>query len=103
MSTPVTVTVPHRLGKDEALRRLKSGFASARGHFGAMLTIEEEPATVDTLSFQMRSLGQSAAGTIAVAEDNVVITVMLTWLLARAANYLLPEMRKQATLLLEKK
>ena len=103
MSTPVTVTVPHRLGKEEALRRLKSGFSSARGHFGALLTIDEETWAGDILSFRMRALGQSAEGTIAVAQDNVVITVMLPWLLARAAGYLLPEMRKQATLMLEKK
>jgi hypothetical protein len=103
MSTPVTVTVPHRLGREEALRRLKSGFASARGHFGALLTIEEEAWAGDRLSFQVRALGQSAAGTIEVAEDNILITVMLPWLLARAAGYLLPELRKQTTLLLEKK
>lgn len=103
MSTPVTVTVPHRLGKEEAQRRLKTGLANARGRFGALLSFEDETWAGDTLSFRLRALGQSAAGTITVAQDNVVITVMLPWLLARAAEYLLPEMRKQTTLLLEKK
>ena len=29
MSDPVIITIPHRLGKDEAIRRMRSGLASA--------------------------------------------------------------------------
>jgi hypothetical protein len=34
MSKPLIVSIPHRLGKEEALRRLKSGLASAHANFG---------------------------------------------------------------------
>ena len=55
----------------------------------------------DTLSFQMRALGQSAAGTITVMEDKVLIAVTLPWLLAKAAEHILPTIQKQTSLLLE--
>ena len=60
MSAPVTASVPHRLGKAEALRRLKLGLSRAKGQFGSLLTIEHEEWSGDTLRFQMRALGQSA-------------------------------------------
>jgi hypothetical protein len=103
MSDPVTVIVGHRLGKVEATRRLKEGFARTKGHLGGMIAIEQEVWEEDTLRFHMRALGQTAAGTIEVLEDALRIEVSLPWLLAKAAKRLLPILRKQTTLLLEKK
>jgi putative polyhydroxyalkanoic acid system protein len=103
MSDPVTVIVGHRLGKVEATRRLKEGFARTKGHLGEMIAIEQEIWEEDTLRFHMRALGQTAAGTIEVLEDALRIEVSLPWLLAKAAKRLLPILQKQTTLLLEKK
>ena|SRR5690242_1448713 len=103
VSEPVTVIVGHRLGKDEAVRRLKEGFARTKGHFGEMIAIEQETWEGDTLRFHMRALGQTAAGTIDVLEDTLRIEVSLPWLLAKAAKRLVPILRKEAALLLEKK
>ena len=103
MSAPLTASVPHRLGKDEALRRLKTGLERARGQFGALLTIEQEEWAGDTLNFRMQALGQTASGTITVLEESVQITVVLPTLLAWAAQRILPALRQQTTLLLEKK
>jgi hypothetical protein len=103
MSDPVTVIVGHRLGKVEATRRLKEGFARTKGHLGGMIAIEQEIWEEDTLRFHMRALGQTAAGTIEVLEDALRIEVSLPWLLAKAAKRLLPILRNQTTLLLEKK
>jgi len=55
------------------------------------------------LRFRMRALGQTAAASIEVLEDALRIEVSLPWLLAKAAKGLLPILRKEATLLLEKK
>jgi putative polyhydroxyalkanoic acid system protein len=103
MTEPVTVTVSHRLGKDEAVRRLKDGFARTKGDLGGIIAIEQETWDGDTLRFHMRALGQTAAGTIEVLEDALRIEVSLPWLLAKAAKRLLPILRKETTLLLEKK
>ena len=58
MSETVTVTVGHRLGKVEAARRLKEGFARTNGHFGAMIALEQATWEGDTLHLRMRALGQ---------------------------------------------
>jgi len=103
MSERVTVIVGHRHGRVEAVRRLKEGFARTKGHLGEMIAIEQETWEGDTLHFHMRALGQTAAGTIEVMEEALRIEVSLPWLLAKAARGLLPILRKEATLLLDKK
>ena len=99
----MTVTIGHSLGKIEAVRRVKEGFARANGQLGAMMTIDQETWQGDTLRFRMRALGQTATGTIEVLEHAMRIEVSLPWLLAQAAKGLLPMLRKEAALLLEKK
>jgi len=103
MSETVTAVVDHRLGKAEAMRRLKEGFARAHGQLGPMIAMEQETWDGDTLRFRMRALGQSVAASIEVLDDVLRIQVSLPWLLAKAAKGLLPMLRKEATLLLEKK
>ena len=103
MSDTVTILIAHRLGKVEAVRRLKEGFGRTNGHLGAMIAMEQGTWEGDTLRFRMRSLGQAAAASINVLEDALRIEVSLPWLLAKGANRLLPILRKEATLLLEKK
>ena len=103
MSAPLVVLLPHRLGKEEALRRLKNGLGSVRANFGHLLSVDEETWNGDHLTFRVRSLGQSAAGTIEVFEEQVRLEVTLPWLLAKLTERLVPAIRKEGTLLLEKK
>ena len=103
VSDRVTVIVSHRVGKVEAIHRLKEGFGHMKGNLGAMIAIEQETWEGDTLRFHMRALGQTAAGTIQVLDDALRIEVSLPWLLAQAAKRVLPILRKEATRLLEKK
>ena len=49
------------------------------------------------------ALGQQAAGDIKVADDHVVLTVTLPWLLAKFAHAVQGAVKKQGTLMLEKK
>ena len=103
MSAPLVVSIPHRLGKDEALRRLKSGLAQARTNYSHIITVDEETWTGDRLALRVRALGQSAAGTIDVLDDCLRLEVTLPWLLAKLTERFVPTLRKEATLLLEKK
>jgi hypothetical protein len=103
MAQPLVVSIPHHLGKDEAMRRLKTGLGAASAHFGSVLTVLEEHWTDDRLAFRVSALGQAAGGTIDVADDRVVIEVTLPWLIAQFANKILPLIREQGTLLLDKK
>ena len=52
MSEPLVVIIPHRLGKDEALRRIKDGLTRAREEFARLITLEEERWEGDRLSFK---------------------------------------------------
>jgi hypothetical protein len=103
MSTPLIVSIPHRLGKAEALRRLKSDLGSRGANFGHLFSINEQTWNGDRLQFRVSALGQNVQGTIDVAEDYVRLEVFLPWLLAMLAETLQPLIRKEGTLLLEKK
>ncbi len=103
MSKPLVVTIPHRLGKEEAVRRLKSGLGSVRSSWSHVFAIQEETWTGDHLQFQVSALGQSASGSIDVLDDHVNLVVFLPWLLAKLAAAIQPLVRKEGTLMLEKK
>ena len=60
MSEPLVVVIPHRLGKDEALRRIKDGLGRAKGEFAWLLSIDQDVWTGDRLSFRASALGQTA-------------------------------------------
>ncbi|HET7910427.1 MAG TPA: polyhydroxyalkanoic acid system family protein, partial [Pseudolabrys sp.] len=87
----------------EAIRRIRQGFARGEGPLGPMIRMEQPTWEGDTLRFVMRALGQSAAAKVDVFDDALRIEVSLPWLLAKAAKRLVPILRKEATLLLEKK
>src|SRR4249919_869879 len=103
MTTPLVVSIPHRVGKQEAVRRLKAGLGQARTGFSHLMTVDEEVWSGDSLTFRLRALGQSANGTIDVAADHLRLEVSLPWLLAKLSERLVPAIRKEGTLLLEKK
>jgi hypothetical protein len=62
------------LGKVEAVRRLKEGFAHTNGNLG-LIAVEQETWEGDTLRFRMRALGQTAAGSIEVLDDAIRISL----------------------------
>jgi hypothetical protein len=103
MSKPLVVTISHRLGQDEAVRRLKSGVRSTQEKFGQFFTLQEETWTDNHLQFRVTALAQTASGTIDVRNDHVRLEVVLPWLLAKVAETIQSLIRKEGTLLLEKK
>jgi hypothetical protein len=103
MTQPLIVSLPHRLGRQEATRRLKTGLSNARANYSQLLAIEEETWTGDSVQFRVRALGQGANGKIDVFEDHVLLEVTLPWLLAKFAEKLVPAIRKEGVLMLEKK
>ncbi|MFY9696276.1 MAG: polyhydroxyalkanoic acid synthase, partial [Xanthobacteraceae bacterium] len=64
MSKPLVVSIPHHLGKDEAVRRLKSGLGSVRTSYGHLFNVQEETWSDNRLQFRVSALGQAASGTI---------------------------------------
>jgi hypothetical protein len=103
MSKPLVVSIPHRLGKEEALRRIKSGLGNVRSNYSHLMSISEETWNGDQLQFQVSALGQAASGTIDVREDYAQVEITLPWLLQKLAERIAPAIRQQGTLMLEKK
>jgi len=82
MADPLVITLSHKLGKEEALRRIKPALGKASQSF-PVLKVEEEIWSGDRLDFRVRALGQVAAGKVDVGEDSVRLEVTLPWLLHR--------------------
>ncbi|OAF13402.1 polyhydroxyalkanoic acid synthase [Bradyrhizobium centrolobii] len=101
MSAPLVVSIPHRLGREEAVRRLKSGLGRAAASVPVM-QVEEERWSGDSMIFRIRALGQLATGQVDVADDHVRVEVTLPWLLQRFAEMAQAAIRKRGQLLLTK-
>src|SRR6195256_2983144 len=85
MSKPLVVSIPHSLGRDEAMRRLKTGLSRAATSV-PMLSVDEERWEDNRMIFRVRAMGQAAAGHVDVADDHVRVEVVLPWLLQRFAE-----------------
>ena len=102
MSAPLIVSIPHRLGREEAIRRLKAGLTRAASSIPA-LKVDEERWETNRMFFRIRALGQAASGHVDVAEDHVQLEVTLPWLLQRFAQAAQVAIRNRGHLLLTKK
>jgi len=102
MSAPLVVSIPHRLGRDEAARRLKAGLGRAASSV-PMLQVDEERWQDNRMIFRIRALGQTASGHVDVADDHVVVEVTLPFLLQRFAELAQVAIRNRGQLLLTKK
>src|SRR5436190_13642005 len=103
MTSIFVISIPHQLSKDGAVSRLRSFLGNASATYGQVFAVEEEIWTGEHLQFRIRALGQVASGTIDVADQYVTLQVFLPWLLAKIASAIQPLVRKEGTLLLEKK
>jgi hypothetical protein len=99
----LTVLIPHHLGRDEALRRIKSGLEHVEQQFRSVFQVQEQTWTGSMLQFKVRALGQSISGTIDVEDRQVKLDIVLPWIIARLAAAIRRVAKSQGTKLLEKK
>jgi len=102
MSAPLVVSIPHSLGREEAMRRLKAGLSKAATSV-PVVSVDEERWEDNRMIFRVRALGQAAAGHVDVADDHVKVEVVLPWLLQRFAEVAQAAIRSRGNLLLTKK
>ena len=103
MSKPVVVSIPHHLGKDEAVRRMKTGLQKVMQPFGSMLTVVQQDWTDNRLEFRIRALGQTSNGIVDVEEDHVRLEIHLPLGLRAFAEKAKTLVQRSGKLLLEKK
>ena len=68
-----TVTVPHQLGKDEALQRIQGILVQAKAQYGDRLTDLKETWTDDGGTFSFKAMGFKISGSLKVTGDDVEI------------------------------
>jgi Putative polyhydroxyalkanoic acid system protein (PHA_gran_rgn) len=98
---PLVLIIPHRLGKEEALRRIKPALGTAAQNF-PVLKVEEEIWSDDRLDFRVRALGQAAVGSVEVGDQRVRLEVTLPWLLSKFAQVVQKTVTSRARILLDK-
>jgi hypothetical protein len=103
MSKPLIVSIPHKLGKEEAVRRMKAGLGSIRSQYGQFLQVHEEIWSGNRLSFRVTAMKQQVSGVIDVSDDFVQLEVVLPWLLAGMAHGAQAMIRSRGERMLEKK
>ncbi|WP_454620586.1 polyhydroxyalkanoic acid system family protein [Bradyrhizobium cenepequi] len=102
MSAPLVVSIPHSLGREEAMRRLKTGLSRAADSV-PVLKVDEERWEDNRMIFRVRALGQAANGHVDVDEDHVKVEVTLPWLLQRFAEVAQTAIQNRGRLLLTKR
>ena len=103
MSKPITVSIPHQLGRVEARQRIDAGFADLSRHLGGSAGALEKTWDGDRLSFRLQSMGQAVSGYVAISETIVTVEVLLPGFLAMIANKVRGTLQKEGQLLLERK
>lgn len=106
MARPVTVNIPHALGKEEARRRIDEGFGQMRqqmtGGLSGMLAFQDRWEG-DRLHFEGGGLGQKLTGRLDVMADSVQIQLDLPEMLAAIADRITGRLKDAGQKLLEKK
>ena len=107
MSRPISINIPHNLGKEEARRRIDEGFGrisnQMTGGVGGMVAFQQHWQN-DRLNFEANSLGQKMTGRLDVLPDSVHLELDLPEILAMIAERIKARLTNETQkLLLEKK
>jgi hypothetical protein len=98
---PLTVTISHRLGRDEAKRRIDGGLDTIRGELGAFVKSLDSRWDGHTLDFSASAMLQTITGRIEVYDDHVRVELGLPRLLHLAAKAIAGRIERRCATLLE--
>jgi hypothetical protein len=102
MSNPLTVDLPHKLGAEEARRRIERNVGKLAGHIPGGAQVGSRW-TGDRLDLDIGAMGQQVAAQIDVQESVVRLTISLPPALAFFGGMIEPLIRSQGAAMLEDK
>jgi putative polyhydroxyalkanoate system protein len=102
MTTPLTVDLPHKLGAQEARRRIERNVGKLTDHIPGGAQVESRWAG-DRLDLDVGAMGQQVSVQIDIQEAVVRMTVMLPPALTFFRGMIEPLIRSQGAALLEDK
>ena len=102
MSQPLVVSIPHKLGRQEAKRRLDSGIGRLRPELGGLVSSLDYSWDGDRLNFNASAMWQTITGGIDVLDDAVRIEIDLPWMMRLLADTVTKQVRGRSIAMLEK-
>ena len=102
MPQPLLVSIPHKLGQQEARRRLDSGISRLRSELSALLSGLDYHWEGDTLNFVASAMWQRITGRIEVLDDVVHVEIDLPWIMQLLRDTIARQVRGRSIAMLEK-
>ena len=103
MATPISISIPHQLGRAEARRRIETGFAKIAGQLPVGASACNERWDGDRMTFKVSGLGQTVSGVVNVLDAAVTMELELPGVLGMIASGLKGRLQKAGQLLLTRK
>ena len=100
MTQPIDVDLPHKLGKDEARRRIANNVHKLTEHIPGGAQVQSGWSG-DQLNLDIAAMGQSVKATIDVLEDKVHLRVLLPGMLGMFSGVIAGALQKKGSVLLE--
>ena len=100
MTQPIEVDLPHKLGKDEARRRIANNVHKLEEHFPGGAQVKSGWVG-DQLNLDVAAMGQAVTGTIDVEESSVRLRLQLPPMLGMFSTLIQGALQKKGDVLLE--
>ena len=102
MAQPIVIDLPHRLGAEEAKRRMQGGIGRLKDHIPGAAEVESRWEG-DRMFLHVRALGQEVSGHLDVMETKVRLEFVLPAFLSLFAGKIEGLLKSKGTELLEDK
>jgi hypothetical protein len=103
MATPLSISIPHQLGRAEARRRIESGFATLVRQLPGGGGSVDQRWDGDRLTFSVSAMGQAVSGVVDVLDAVVRMDIELPGVLGLLAGGLKGRLQAAGQLLLTRK
>ena len=103
MSQPIQVDLPHKLGKEEARRRIAGNIHKLKDHIPGGAAQVNSQWSGDELRLDVGAMGQTVQTLIGVEENVVRVHVLLPGMLGMFAGPIQAMLQKKGNILLEDK
>ena len=98
---PLIVSVPHRLGREEAKRRIDTGIMRVGPELGAIVNALDYHWQADTLHLSAQAMWQTITGRVAVLDEAVRVEIDLPWLMRLIGDTVGKQVRERVSLMLQ--
>ena len=103
MQKPIHIDLPHRLGAEEAKRRMQGGIGKLKDHIPGGGAQVESSWQGDRMNLRVQAMGQEVSGHIDVHETKVRVELMLPAMLSLFAGQVEGLLRSKGAEMLEDK